>query len=532
MKTLRIIYHLARADFLERARRYGFLVTLAAALFLGYQVVIGTVGMDLGDYRGVYNSAWVGMMMAMTSTIFVSLIGFYIVKNSVERDRCTGVGQILAATPISRVGYLLGKWISNFVVLAAILALLLLCAVVVQWWRGDESRLDIAALFLPFLLIAVPAMAGVAAWAIFFETVPGLRSGFGNVAWFFLWSVMLAIPVANNVRWLDMSAISTVKETLGKDVRAHFPEYKGSFSIGGGPRRQRPYQTFVWNGMRWTPLILAQRLGLFAFGAALVLAGSMWFDRFDSSRRMRLPQLRQTTEAADSPQDQLLSESAAMQRGVPPGAHLKPLAAMAGQHRFLALVQAELKLMLKGRNKLWYVVLVGLWIASVAAPLENSRAVVLPLCWLWPVLVWSAMGAREAQHATNQLVFSAARVLPRQLSALWTAGVAVSVLTGGLVALRLLFAGDWGALGAWVAGAAFVPSLALALGAWSGTGKVFEGIYTALWYIGPMNHVPQMDYVGATRAAISSGMPLVYLALSAALIAAAFAGRRRQMHIA
>ena len=40
MKSARVIYHLARADFLERVRRYSFLVMLGLAALLGYQTAI------------------------------------------------------------------------------------------------------------------------------------------------------------------------------------------------------------------------------------------------------------------------------------------------------------------------------------------------------------------------------------------------------------------------------------------------------------------------------------------------------------
>jgi len=73
----------------------------------------------LGDYRGVYTSAWIGVMVSMVTTCFVSLVGFYIVKNAIDRDRQTGVGQILATTPLSKSSYLLGKFLSNFAVLAS-----------------------------------------------------------------------------------------------------------------------------------------------------------------------------------------------------------------------------------------------------------------------------------------------------------------------------------------------------------------------------------------------------------------------------
>ena len=63
---------------LERVRRYSFLVTLAASLWLLYLALTGQLKMYLGDYRGVYNSAWTGLLMALSAGTFVSLAGFYV----------------------------------------------------------------------------------------------------------------------------------------------------------------------------------------------------------------------------------------------------------------------------------------------------------------------------------------------------------------------------------------------------------------------------------------------------------------------
>ena len=99
---MRVLLALARADFLERVRRYSFLLTLGASAWLGYGVITGTVRMAFGDYRGVLNAAWAGTLTALTTGTFVSLAGFWVVKGAVERDRHTGVGEILASTPISK----------------------------------------------------------------------------------------------------------------------------------------------------------------------------------------------------------------------------------------------------------------------------------------------------------------------------------------------------------------------------------------------------------------------------------------------
>jgi ABC-type transport system involved in multi-copper enzyme maturation permease subunit len=124
VKALRSIYAVARADFLERVRRYSFLVTLIFAVCLGYATAKGKISLQLDEYRGVYTSAWIGTLVALVTACFVSLVGFYIVKNSVERDRSTGVGQILVATPLSKLSYAFGKFLSNLAVLTTMLVVI------------------------------------------------------------------------------------------------------------------------------------------------------------------------------------------------------------------------------------------------------------------------------------------------------------------------------------------------------------------------------------------------------------------------
>jgi hypothetical protein len=148
------------------------------------------------------------------------------------------------------------------------------------------------------------------------------------------------------------------------------------------------------------------------------------------------------------------------------------------------------------------------------------------VAWISPALVWSQMGCRESRHATQPLIFSAERVLYRQLAAMWTAGVLVALATGAGTGVRLLASSNWQQLTAWLAGALFIPSLALVFGVWSGSSKLFEAVYTVWWYVGPRHQLPSLDFVGGSRASSSHGL---YLILAAALLLASCLGRRRQM---
>jgi hypothetical protein len=78
----------------------------------------------------------------------------------------------------------------------------------------------------------------------------------------------------------------------------------------------------------------------------------------------------------------------------------------------------------------------------------------------------------------------------------------------------------------WAAVVVFIPSLALALGAWSGTSKTFEATYTIWWYFGVANHVRGLDFMGTLE---QSRTPMIFLVLALAFTAAAYAGRRLRL---
>ena len=134
--------------------------------------------------------------------------------------------------------------------------------------------------------------------------------------------------------------------------------------------------------------------------------------------------------------------------------------------------------------------------------------------------------AARARYATGSLIFSAPHALERQLPAAWVAGVIVALITGGGLGVRLLLAGDLQGLAGWTVAACFIPSLALALGVWSGSSKFFEALYTVWWYMGAAHHMRGGDFIGTVAA---SSRPELYLALTIALLASCWLRRRTQL---
>ena len=229
-------------------------------------------------------------------------------------------------------------------------------------------------------------------------------------------------------------------------------------------------------------------------------------------------------------QKSLLPESAAetvtdAQPGSAWTGRLTPVSTSRSGRRFVRLVAAELRLLMKGQRWGWYAVATGLFVACLAAPLEDARGGILVAAWLWPILLWSRMGSREARCATEGLVFSCPRTLGQQLPAAWLAGVIVALLTGGGAAIRLLVAADGAGLATWLAGALFIPTMAMTLGLVSRNSKLFEALYTLWWYVGAFNHTPGLDFMGTTPA---SSRAVDYLLLTGVLLLACHLARRLQ----
>lgn len=249
------------------------------------------------------------------------------------------------------------------------------------------------------------------------------------------------------------------------------------------------------------------------------MLAACWFDRFDPACEWRLGGRPEAQPVRHSRLDAVLTWN--------PAFRLPSLPVSLPIGGFGTVVLAELRLMVKGQPWWWYLVAAWLLVDGLSGPLGEVRRVTLPFTWLCPILVWSAMGAREERHGTSELVFSSPHALVLQLPAVWLAGLMVTVAAGSGVALRLLAAHEWYGIIAWGVGALFIPSLALACGVWSGGTRCFEALYLVLWYIGPRSNLPPLDFMGASTLP-SVRYAILYLILAAALCAAAFAGRARQ----
>jgi hypothetical protein len=535
MQTLHILYHLALADLRERTRRYSFLILLGMVVYLGYLVFTGDLSLRLNNYRGEINSAWVGTMMSLVVNFFLGIFGFYLINNCIDRDIKTGVGQIIATTPIRKIAYLTGKWLSNLLVLGVMLVILGVIAMILLLIKGNRQPLDAWALLAPLIFVSIPSLAFTAAFAILFETIPWLRGGVGNVVYFFMYMFLIAISVGSgdSPRPNDFMGWGLYYPSLSEAVQARFGVEHLGMSLSISPGRQMT--SFPWSGISWTLSTILPRLGWVAIAFGMVLAASLFFNRFDPSSRGWQPRTRKDKASAQDQAEGSLNQGPSTTRSARSGilrgalSWLDILNRIQPRTRFGSVLLAELRMLLKGQPWWWWAVMAGIILAGAASPLEEVRYGLLPAAWIWPLLVWSGMGGREQRYNTHQMIFSAENPLFRQLPAAWLAGVLVTALAGAGGLLALLLHGDMPGLLRWGTAILFIPSLALALGIWSGGSKPFEIFYLLWWYMGPTQRAAGLDFINEGSSPHLAATPLLYLAITLVLIAAAWAGRWRKI---
>jgi hypothetical protein len=551
MNTLRVLYHLMRADFFQRLRSYRFLAMLLFTIFLTYLFIpalhsLQIAGLELGGYRAVYNSAWIGSMVTLLMGEFFILFAFYLLKGSVDLDRHTGVGQILASTPMSRATYTLGKWLSNIAVIGAMTGMIIAAAAVLQLIRGEDLSLNLWTLSAPFLFVLLPALAVIAATAVLFDSLNLLRGGLGNILFFFVAYPALSLS-------FDLQGNHLIYPSIYQACAAQFSGCNPTRQIDLGLLPLSNFPAFRYEGIAWTTDLLLGRLALLLLGAVIALVAAAFFHRFDPAKSewgspgslwAGLKRAILSFITAPSPVEDPAERIACAEPQVT-GTHLAPLPPqgrlrLSRPRAYWQVLVAEWRLTFKGMHWLWWagaIALIGtaLFIPDLSTEdtqftsVDMAQWIILPLAWVWPLTLWSNMGVREARQRVAQMVLSAPYPLVRHLPMTWLVGVLTAFALSSGVAIQVALAGRWTSLLALGIGAVFVPTLALAMGCWSNGSKLFEGTYLFAWYLASVHFVPYLDFMGRIPAAVDAGVPWLYTGLTVVLFVAVVLGRRRQI---
>lgn len=324
-------------NLIQVMRTYQFLILLGLVVALGYFLVppadAGYQTMYVGEVRSVYNSAWIGAVAALSSSLFLWPFGFYLLRSQITEDKQQGVGSFLVSSPIGNLQYLFSKMISNFFTLAIMGLVLELAFMVMQLIRREETRLVLSDYLLPYIWMVLPSMLVLAALTILFDIIPFLRGVMGNTIFFSLWTAISALSFSG-VGYVDIFGTQFIFAEIMQGIKHDFPTIKET-SVNFGYQTAKSLLTFDWSEIRWSIDILTERLIWLLVTTCLFLIGGLFFRR---KSLLPLEKKIQQSEANDPIIDHF-KESPPVLENI----HL-PLAGEERKHSFYHLIHLELKL--------------------------------------------------------------------------------------------------------------------------------------------------------------------------------------------
>jgi ABC-type transport system involved in multi-copper enzyme maturation permease subunit len=518
------VFGIAAADFTERRRRFSFLAVVALALFAAYCFVpnsnVGALIVEPGIFIQGGHPSWMPATSAWGISIFLPLLGFFYVSGTLAFDERTGVRQYADTAPASSLAYLFGKHISNFLLLLCLIFAVFAgsLAMSIIHFPGQALPLRAAAtIFLP----SVAAAALVSALAVLFESSRVLGRNIGAVVFVAIWILLLAAAFGFNgegarasgvplwVRLLDVNGLTSLYADAQREVLAQSgrPLQDINF-LAFGARSGSGTATLIFHGIPLTRGQVSLWLGQIAVSVAMVLAAAPIYAAAGRVRRARKNIAADEAPGAFSLAQYRPGEMPRSRSSNPFGGLL-----------------AEMRLMLAGLPLAWYLAAAGGMALCAFLPMGAAWTVLL-LLPVWCLGVFSGMGCREYENGTLQCVAVLPNGLLRQIARAWASGVIICGALAAPMIIRQALAGNAATVLSCAGGAVFIPSLALFLGEWTRTRRVFAVAFIVLAYLN-LNYVPALMYFEYRPEHLSTARSAAFLAAGLALAAAGILKRAR-----
>ncbi len=511
MGKLGTIVHLSVLDFLQRVRSRSFPFTIGLSAIIGISSIpkIGTEStirtMIFEGYRGVYNSAWIGILIALLTSFGFVLYGFYVIKGGLDRDDKNGIKDILQTTPISKKEYLGSKVASNFYWLLSIALFTFFIGVIMQLVQGEDFNIKIWLFMEPFFLITLPTAFFISNLALLFEVIPGLTGVLGNVIYFFL-SITLFLGMSFfGIAGLDLIGISLVFPQIILTIKSLYPDYGGGWTFIGNDVF-RSTEPILWGRFFWTGSMVMSRLLWICLGVGLFILTVKVFSYSGKNSSKR----RLDAHKASRKNSIFVSEE-------PYEGFSLPEVSL-GHRNLLNLFLVRLRFLLMGKSLIWYLAMGVFLLLSLFTKATQTHARLLPLLWILPIGCWSTLGLQMGDINSNEILHTTANALPWNFVAEYLSGFFIAFVSAFPLILHFVFAGSWGNISKIILGALFISSLGFFLGFFTKGSKSFEVCYLALWYLGPFQKYGLFDFSGSSLEISLNQFFRVYFFLSMLMI--------------
>ncbi|WP_435261477.1 hypothetical protein [Tenacibaculum sp. nBUS_03] len=475
-----------KLDYLQRTRSYTFLITLCASLAIAYTFIpepnANYSTIRIANYIGTYNTAWFGYVTAIMSSLFLSLIGFYLVNNSIKTDLNTKVGQIIASTKIENFNYLFSKALSNFLVLLAILCTIFIMSSILFLFYNDGFPFEILHFVKPYFIITIPALFFISCIAVIFEVFLGKYSVLQNIGFFFLFSLLMLSNKKNQNNFsLDVLGTEIVMHHMENQVRKITNAKKTKeLSIGYVLGNVKKAKKFQFDGITFPTTFILSRLAWVLFSIGAIGMTSLFFHRFNIE------------EKKSGKKTKIKPQQKASHKNI----NLLNLPTIKTNFSIFPLLRTEFLLLIRrGKKWLWLINCAGM-ILLLVTPLQIAHQFILPTLWFLQVGRLSDVSTKEVENDIYFFSFSSYKPISRLLFSQILASILLLLLLAAPLYMRLIVNGNFIDFNSIILGGTFIALVAVFLGIITKGKKLFEILFFIITYAN-LNKIPFFDYFGA-----------------------------------
>ena len=514
------IYYIGRSDFLDRIRSKSILIITLLMIYISYlffpqnnSSFYYTLNYNFEGsfYRGIYNSVWLGWVATIAFISVVTLIGFYFVRNSIKRERELLIGEITASIGTKSWVFIFGKAFGNLLFLLLQMVIVIFITIIMQFVRGESYSLELIKLLTPFVILAVPACFIVSVIAIIFEVIPILRNSFGNVAYFFVWSGICVASLGGSKSYLaDVFGMDTTAKVILEQFKNNFDEFKDIdyFSLGTNGPLHDNIKTFIMDKVNINMNVFIGRFFWIAVGILVLFLASIFFRRTSLIRTKVSSKINKVMDIKHK-------EYNPHKRVV-----LSEIFENKTYSNNLSIIYSEIKLIFATCNLWWYTAIILCSIGVFFAKDETLYKFLIPIIWILPIFIWSKLGTIQMNFNMEDYLFTYKNYRKSQLFSSVVAGILFTILINISIIIKFIILNDFPEVVYILMGIFFVNALGMFIGNVAKNSTAFEITYTILWYVGMLNGLTSLDFLGLTKTAVSAHIPIMFFAVGIVILIA------------
>lgn len=485
-----------------RMRRLSTLVVMLALVAVTWLMIAdpasGNALIVVDDARVIYDSACLALGSSLLASMLFGVGGFYLVRDRMDQDLRSGAGGVLGVTPVPSAVFLLGRWLGGVAYLCLLLLVFLASMLVLHLLRGDGLPQPLVYL-QTYALILLPGVLFAASMALFSEAWAPLMGKLGDVLYFLLAVLQLALSAAlstNHVAivspWMLIDFSGMAMSVLGFESQVHTT----SMSIGSSPFDAALAPLLLPGGF-WTWQMALLRCGAGLLALLPLLPALLLFHRFSPDRVKR--GARHQRGGVIGRLNRLLAPSSRL---------ITPLFGIAARlPRLPGQVLAEMALTL---SPLATIALLLSLLLGAVLPAAAMPTLLTAVIALWGILI-SDVSVRDVRAGLQRMtgvVHGATEQYLRQLLATWLLGwlFALPVIVRWLATAPLRAC-------ALMVGVAALSACASVLGAATRGARAFLALFLFGMYVATQaRQVAWLDIVGFNGVATLSSLAFYFAA--------------------